>query len=95
MDGSLRKRAEFVVVATNGIMTRLPSGLKPNGCNAPDVSLKGRSSTFHSRWFLQRVHIREQILDLLVGHDPSEAFHFAASELDNFADAGIVCGKAA
>jgi hypothetical protein len=41
----------------------------------------------HFRWqgcplphWLQRVQIRKQVLDLLVGHDLVEAFHFGASD---------------
>src|SRR6266536_3430302 len=39
---------------------------------------------------LERVHVDEQVLDLLIGHDLAEAFHFAAPVLDDVADAGVV-----
>ena len=44
---------------------------------------------------LQGVHIRQQVLNLLIVHHAAEAFHFAAAELDDVAHAIVVRGQAA
>ena len=48
---------------------------------------------FHS--LLQRVQIRQQVLNLLVGHDLAEAFHFGSSILDDLGHAVVACGQSA
>ena len=42
---------------------------------------------------LQRVQIRQQVLNLLVGHHLAEAFHLGSSILDDLGHAGVVCGQ--
>jgi len=41
------------------------------------------------------VHVSQQVLDLLVGHDLAEAFHFGAAVLDDVGDAVVVGGESA
>src|SRR5215471_11112308 len=44
---------------------------------------------------LKRVHIRKQILHLLIAQNLAEAFHFAAAMQDDVSHAFVVDGKAA
>jgi hypothetical protein len=44
---------------------------------------------------LQRVQIRQQVFDLLVGHDLAEAFHLGPSIFDDVGQALVVCGQPA
>ena len=44
---------------------------------------------------LKSVHVGQQVLDLLLGHDLPEAFHFCAAELNNVGNAIVIGGQPA
>ena len=62
-------------------------------------SRKGSSPVSFENWelrtFLQRVQIRQQVLDLLVGHDLAEAFHLRSAILDDVGHTLVVCRQSA
>jgi hypothetical protein len=48
----------------------------------------------HTGW-LQCVQVCQQVFDLLVGHDPAEAFHFGSSKFDDVGYTIVVGGQSA
>ena len=65
------------------LRTRYRLGIMSGGQECPAHTLR-----------LQRVHVGEQILDLLLVKGLSKAGHLAAAQLDDFAHALVVGGQA-
>ncbi len=87
MEGSFWKSAEFEIVDTEAdYPIRQHSYPADTRAGAPSTSL--RAGPRHTR--SKGVQVGEQVSDLLIGHNPAEAFHLAAAVFDDLADAVVI-----